>query len=361
MGEKVLCSAATLKVKMYGIIRNARNSRPLLKYAQSQTLQQESRAMMSAKFNSVICFVPQQEAWVIERMGKFHRILEPGLNLILPVIDSIKYIQILKEIAIDIPQQRAITADNVTLSIDGILYVKVEEPYKTSYGVEDAQYAIKQLAQTTMRSELGKIQLDVVFKEREVLNYAIVESINKAAEAWGLKCLRYEIRDIGLPDRVQDAMQMQVEAERKKRATILESEGIKEAEINVAEGRKQSRILTSEAYLTEQINQADGEAKAILATANAKAEAIQVIGESLSKENGHNAVSVTVAEKYIGAFSNLAKEGNTVLLPTNTGDMSGMVAQAMSIYRNLSTDDVKKDLNIRSLPTTAPRDDQAPH
>lgn len=192
-------------------------------------------------------------------MGKFHRILEPGLNLLFPVVDKVKYVQSLKEIAIDIPKQSAISSDNVTLSIDGVLYLRVLDAYLASYGVEDPEFAITQLAQTTMRSELGKISLDKVFRERESLNINIVEAINKASTAWGISCLRYEIRDIRLPSRVHEAMQMQVEAERKKRAAILESEGIREAEINVAEGKRQSRILASEAEKQEQINAASGE------------------------------------------------------------------------------------------------------
>lgn len=208
--------------------------------------------------NTGIIFVPQQEAWIVERMGRFNSILKPGLNILIPVIDRISYVQSLKEIAIDIPKQSAVTSDNVTLSIDGVLYLRIEDAYKASYGVEDAKFAITQLAQTTMRSELGKISLDSVFKERESLNIGIVEAINKASTAWGIECLRYEIRDIKLPERVQEAMQMQVEAERKKRARVLESEGMREAEINVAEGSKRSRILASEADKMEQVNKASG-------------------------------------------------------------------------------------------------------
>ncbi|KAJ8882548.1 hypothetical protein PR048_014359, partial [Dryococelus australis] len=206
----------------------------------------------STPLNTVVMFVPQQElstimfqAWIVERMGKFHRILEPGLNILVPIIDTVKYVQSLKEIAIDVPKQSAITVDNVNLNIDGVLYLRIINPYFASYGVEDPEFAITQLAQTTMRSELGKISLDNVFRERENLNVNIVESINKASAAWGITCLRYEIRDIKLPSRVQEAMQMQVEAERKKRAAILESEGIREADINVAEGKRQARILAS--------------------------------------------------------------------------------------------------------------------
>lgn len=281
-------------------------------------------------------FVPQQEAWVVERMGKFHRILDPGLNLLLPIVDKVKYVQSLKEIAIDVPKQSAITSDNVTLSIDGVLYLRILNPYLASYGVEDPEFAITQLAQTTMRSELGKISLDKVFRERENLNIGIVDAINKASEAWGISCLRYEIRDIRLPTRVHEAMQMQVEAERKKRAAILESEGIREADINVAEGKRQARILASEAEKQEQINQAEGEAIAILKMADAKAKQIHMIGKMLAAHDGKNAASMLVAEKYVKAFSNLAQTNNTLILPANANDVTGIVAQAMSVYKTLA-------------------------
>jgi len=254
-------------------------------------------------FNTVVLFVPQQEAWVIERFGKFHRILEPGLNFILPIVDSIKYLQPLKELTIDIPRQSAITADNVSLTIDGMLNIRVKDAYKASYGIEDAEYAITQLAQTCMRSEIGRITLDQVFKERSTLNIALVDSINKAAEAWGIDVLRYEIRDLIVPQRVQDAMQMLVEAERKKRAYILESEGVKISEINKAEGQ---------------------------------AEAITKVCQALANPGGTNAISAKLAEKYIEVFGNLAKTNNSMILPGNTGDVSSMVAQALGIYKGIS-------------------------
>ncbi|KAG8177752.1 hypothetical protein JTE90_008853 [Oedothorax gibbosus] len=306
--------------------------------------QEYVRYAQSTPFNTVIMFVPQQEAWVVERMGKFNRILQPGLNFLIPVVDKIKYVQSLKELAIDIPKQSAITLDNVTLNIDGVLYLRVMDPYKASYGVEDPEFAITQLAQTTMRSELGKISLDSVFRERESLNFAIVEAINKASNAWGIACLRYEIRDIRLPQRVNEAMQMQVEAERKKRAAILESEGVREAEINVAEGKKRSRILSSEAEKTEQINQAQGEANAILAKATARAKSLQIVADSLTKKKGGSAASLLIAEQYVSAFSKLAKTGNTLILPSNTHDVSSMVAQAMAIYKNISPGNANNSL-----------------
>uniref|UniRef100_A0A8C1ISV6 Stomatin-like protein 2, mitochondrial n=1 Tax=Cyprinus carpio TaxID=7962 RepID=A0A8C1ISV6_CYPCA len=290
----------------------------------------------SLPVNTVVLFVPQQEAWVVERMGRFHRILEPGLNFLIPILDRVKYVQSLKEIVIDVPEQSAVSLDNVTLQIDGVLYLRILDPFKASYGVEDPEYAVTQLAQTTMRSELGKLTLDKVFRERESLNSNIVHSINQASDEWGIRCLRYEIKDIHVPPRVKESMQMQVEAERKKRATVLESEGAREAAINVAEGCKQAQILASEGEKAEQINRAAGEANAVLAKAEAKAKAIRLLSEALTRQNGNAAASLTVAEQYVSAFSNLAKESNTILLPSNTGDISSMVTQAMMIYGSLS-------------------------
>lgn len=304
---------------------------------QHLSFHQSLRYRHSARLNSLVVFVPQQEAWIIERMGRFHRILDPGINFLIPVVDSISYVQSLKELAIDIPQQSAVTSDNVTLHIDGVLYLKVIDPYKSSYGVEDPEFAITQLAQTTMRSEIGKISLDSVFKERENLNIAIVEAINIASHSWGLMCMRYEIRDIKLPPRVQEAMQMQVEAERKKRAAILESEGIREAEINVAEGKKQSRILTSEANKVEQINEAHGLATAILAKAEAKSKAIEMVGNSLKTAQGADAASFNIAEQYISAFSNLAQTNNTLIMSSDASDIAKMSAQAMQVYKTINS------------------------
>jgi len=273
-------------------------------------------------------------------MGKYHTIFEPGLNILIPFIDKVKYIQSLKEIAIDIPQQSAITVDNVTLQIDGVLYLKVVNPYKASYGVEDAEFAITQLAQTTMRSEIGKIPLDTVFRERESLNTNIVQQINIAADSWGIDCKRYEIRDITVPGRVKEAMQMQVEAERKKRAAILESEGIRESEINVAQGKKEAAILASEGLMAEKINIAKGHAESIELTAQARAVGLQRVSDALKASNGNNAASFAVAEQYVAAFSNLAKTGNTILLPSSTGDVASMVTQAMGVFNTLSRSSV---------------------
>lgn len=285
--------------------------------------------------NTVVMFVPQQEAWVVERMGKFNTILEPGLNLLVPVVDKVKYVQSLKEIAIDIPQQSAISLDNVAINIDGVLYLRIMDPYKASYGIEDPEFAITQLAQTTMRSEIGKISLDMLFRERENLNIQIVQAINLASKAWGIECMRYEIRDIRLPERVQEAMQMQVEAERKKRAAVLESEGVKIKDINIAEGKKQAAILHSEAEKAQLINSATGAAEAVILAGEARAKSIRAVAEALGDTDGVSAASLAVAENYVEAFGKLAKESNTLILPANVGDVSGMVAQALSIYKKL--------------------------
>ncbi|KAI6357802.1 hypothetical protein MCOR25_007553 [Pyricularia grisea] len=284
--------------------------------------------------NTVVRFVPQQTAWVVERMGKFHRILEPGLAILVPFLDRIAYVKSLKEVAIEIPSQSAITADNVTLELDGVLYTRVFDAYKASYGVEDAEYAISQLAQTTMRSEIGQLTLDHVLKERAALNTNITAAINEAAQAWGVTCLRYEIRDIHAPTAVVEAMHRQVTAERSKRAEILDSEGQRQSAINIAEGRKQSVILASEALKAEKINRAEGEAEAILLKARATAQGIDQVARSMAegKQAAQGAVNLSVAEKYVEAFGKLAKEGTAVVVPGNVGDIGGMIATALSVY-----------------------------
>ncbi|KAL9624820.1 MAG: hypothetical protein Q9160_000866 [Pyrenula sp. 1 TL-2023] len=287
--------------------------------------------------NTIIRFVPQQTAWVVERMGKFNRILEPGLAILIPFLDRIAYVQSLKESAIEIPSQSAITADNVTLDLDGVLYTRVFDAYKASYGVEDAEYAISQLAQTTMRSEIGQLTLDHVLKERANLNSNITVAINEAAQAWGVTCLRYEIRDIHAPEGVVAAMHRQVTAERSKRAEILDSEGQRQSAINVAEGRKQSVILASEALRSEQINKASGEAEAIMLRAQATAQGIEAVSNAIrdGREDAHGAMSLNVAEKYVDAFGKLAKEGTAVVVPGNVGDMGGMIASALAVYNKV--------------------------
>ncbi|GAM41361.1 hypothetical protein TCE0_042r14428 [Talaromyces pinophilus] len=300
--------------------------------------------------NTVIRFVPQQTAWIVERMGKFHRILEPGLAILIPFIDRIAYVKSLKESAIEIPSQNAITADNVTLELDGVLYTRVFDAYKASYGVEDAEYAISQLAQTTMRSEIGQLTLDHVLKERATLNTNITQAINEAAQDWGVVCLRYEIRDIHAPEGVVAAMHRQVTAERSKRAEILDSEGQRQSAINIAEGRKQSVILASEALRAEQINRASGEAEAIMLRAEATAKGIDAVAKAIrdGKENAQSAVSLSVAEKYVEAFGKLAKEGTAVVVPGNVGDIGGMIASALSVYGKV-TEGQSKALAAKAL------------
>lgn len=252
----------------------------------------------------------------------------------MPIIDSIRYVKTLKEVAVEVPTQSAITQDNVALAIDGVLYYRVVDPYKACYGVEDADFAITQLAQTTMRSEIGKLTLDRTLAERNLLNVSIVEAINEAAVHWGIRCLRYEIRDIQPPESVVKAMHSQVSAERQKRALILESEGNRQSAINVAEGQKQALILASEAAKQERINQATGEAEAIIAKASATATSIEAVSQAIAR-HGHQAVSLMVAEKYIGAFSNLAQRSTTLLLPSGASDPASLVAQAMAIFRRI--------------------------
>eukprot|EP01147_Barroeca_monosierra_P000460 gene460-3795_t len=282
--------------------------------------------------NTGINFVPQQEAWVIERFGKFFKVLEPGLQFLIPLVDEVKYVHSLKEIVVEIPSQSAITQDNVTLHLDGVLYLRIVDAYKASYGVENPEYAVAQLAQTTMRSELGKLPLDTVFRERQTLNEAIVDTINDAAKPWGVSCMRCEIRDIMLPDRVVEDMQRQVSAERKKRAAILESEGSRASAVNVAEGKRTAVILASEASKQQRENLAEGEAAAIRITAAATAEALERIASAIQAEGGRDAVTLTIAQQYVEAFAKLAKENNTMLLPSNMSDPAAMIAQAGAIF-----------------------------
>lgn len=283
-----------------------------------------------------IKIVPQQQIWIAEKLGKFDRKLNPGLNFLIPYIERVSYKHSLKEQTIDVAEQTAITIDNVTLLIDGVIYVKVIDAQAASYGVEDPYYALSQLAQTTMRSEIGKMSLDKTFEERENLNSAIVQAINEAATPWGIQCMRYEIKDINPPQSVLDAMELQVAAERKKRAEILESEGKRQSQINIAEGDKREAVLKSEGAKIDQINRAEGEANAILAVAEATAKGIEIVAGSINKQGGKDAVSLKVAEDYIEAFAKIAKEANTLVLPANAGDAGSMVAQALTIFNSLN-------------------------
>ncbi|GJJ70816.1 hypothetical protein EMPS_03166 [Entomortierella parvispora] len=266
-------------------------------------------------------------------MGRFHRALEPGMQVLVPILDKVKYVKSLKEVAIEIPSQSAITQDNVTLDLDGVLYFRVVDPYKACYGVEDAEFSVAQLAQTTMRAEIGQMTLDRTLAERAHLNANIVEAINTAAADWGIQCLRYEIRDIHPPPRWLRAC---INRFRPNEPSVLRSWTLKAA-INVAEGLKQSTILQSEADRAEQINRASGEAEAILLRAQASAEGIRRIADAISNNpGGHHAVSLTVADKYVDAFAQLAKETNTLILPATANDAAGMVAQALTIYDNIT-------------------------
>ena len=279
--------------------------------------------------------VPQQQAWIVESLGKFDRKLEPGLNILIPFYQRVAYKHSLKEIAVDVPEQAGITRDNVTLALDGVLYLRIIDPVAASYGVNNPNYAVQLLAQTTMRSEIGKLTLDKTFEERETLNANIVMAINQAAQAWGIQCMRYEIKNITPPTSVLKAMELQVAADRQKRAVILESEGRQQAQINAAQGSKQQVVLASEGSMTDQINRAKGEAEAILAVAEATGKGIEMVASAIVKAGGEEAVALRVAEQYVAAFSKLAQQSTTVLLPANVGDAGGMVASALTIFDSL--------------------------
>jgi len=285
---------------------------------------------------SSIIFVPQNRAYLIERFGKFQSTREAGLNFIFPFIDHIGADRSLKEQAVDVPSQSAITKDNISLSVDGILYFRVLDPYKASYGVDDYVFAVTQLSQTTMRSELGKMELDKTFEERDVLNTNIVAAINEAAGPWGIQVLRYEIKDIVPPQTIMEAMEAQMKAERVKRAQILESEGDRQAAINVAEGEKRSVVLKAEAQKEEQILRAQGEANAIIAVAEAQAEALYKVGEAANTEQGQKAIQLDLATKAIEAKAAIARESSVVLLPDSGNDAASIVAQAMTIIKSLN-------------------------
>lgn len=276
--------------------------------------------------------VPQQSIWIVEKLGKFDRALEPGLNFLVPYIETVAYKHSLKEYAMDVQEQTAITRDNVTLVIDGLIYLKIIDAVHASYGVNNPVFAVTQLAQTTMRSEIGKLTMEAAFEERDRLNTNIVTAINQAASSWGIQCMRYEIRNITPPASVLKAMEMQVSADRQKRAVILESEGKKQAQINVAEAEKQQVVLRSEGSKVDQINRAQGEAEALLTVAEATAQSIRKVAAAISEQGGRDAIELKVAEQYVEAFKNLAKTNNTILLPTNTGDAGTMVAQALSVF-----------------------------
>jgi regulator of protease activity HflC (stomatin/prohibitin superfamily) len=275
--------------------------------------------------------VPQQSAYVVERLGKFSSILNAGLHILVPFIDVIRYKHSLKEIAIDVPEQICITQDNVQVGVDGVLYIKVLDAERASYGITDFRFAISQLAQTTLRSEIGKIVLDRTFEERSTINVSVVNELDKASSPWGVKVMRYEIRNINPPQDVINAMEKQMRAEREKRAVILGSEGQRDAAINEAEGEKQQVIKASEAKKQQQINEAEGEASAILAIATATSEGIRKVAEAIQDPGGFEAVQLRVAEQYIGEFGKLAKTSNTLVLPASVADVGSMIALAMNV------------------------------
>jgi regulator of protease activity HflC (stomatin/prohibitin superfamily) len=275
--------------------------------------------------------VPQQSAYVVERLGRYSSTLNAGFHLLVPFLDAIRYRHSLKETAMDIPEQICITRDNVQVSVDGILYLKVLNPERASYGISDYRFAITQLAQTTLRSEIGKIELDRTFEMRTNINTQVVNELDKASDPWGVKVLRYEIRNITPPKDILAAMEKQMRAEREKRAVILASEGDRDAAINEAEGQKQKVIKASEAKKQQQINEAEGAASAILAIAGATAEGIRKVAESIQVQGGFEAVQLRVAEQYIGKFGELAKASNTLVLPASVSDVGSMIALAMNV------------------------------
>lgn len=280
--------------------------------------------------------VPQNRAFVVERFGKYNKTMEAGLNFLVPFMDKVSYDRNLKEQAVDVPSQSSITRDNISLVVDGVLYLKVLDPFKASYGVDNYTYAVTQLAQTTMRSEIGKIELDKTFEEREALNTNIVAQINEASAPWGVQVLRYEIKDIEPPRTVLEAMERQMKAEREKRAVILESEGERQSAINVAEGNKRAIVLAAEADKAEQILKAEGEAQAIIAVADAKAKAIDVVGTAAIQEKGQKAIQLDLAEQAIAAKQAIAKESSVVLLGDEKTGAANVVAEAMTIINTIN-------------------------
>jgi regulator of protease activity HflC (stomatin/prohibitin superfamily) len=278
--------------------------------------------------------VPQQSAYIIEYLGKYRRTLEAGFHILVPFVERIAYKHSLKEVAIDIPEQICITRDNVQVGVDGVLYMKILDPQRASYGITSYVFAITQLAQTTLRSELGKIELDRTFEERTAVNMLVVSELDKASEPWGVKVLRYEIKNINPPHDVLSAMEKQMRAEREKRATILTSEGERDAKINQAEGDKQRVIKASEANQQQQINEAHGQAEAILAVATASAEGLRRVADALRNEGGSEAMQLKIAEQYLESFGNLARTGNTFVVPANLSDVGSMIALATGMLRD---------------------------
>ncbi|MFA5702481.1 MAG: SPFH domain-containing protein [Advenella sp.] len=285
-------------------------------------------------FIKTIAIVPQQHAWVVERLGKFDRTLSPGAKFVIPFIEKIAYKHSLKEIPLDVPSQVCITRDNTQLQVDGVIFFQVTDPMRASYGSSNYIVAITQLAQTTLRSVIGRMELDRTFEERDAINSTIVSSLDEAATNWGVKVLRYEIKDLTPPSEILRAMQAQITAEREKRALIAASEGRRQEQINIATGEREAAIARSEGEKQAQINNAEGEAKAVTTIATATAEAITKVANAIEQPGGLAAVNLQVAENYVEAFGKLAKEGNTLILPGNLSDMGSMIASAMTIIKN---------------------------
>jgi len=287
--------------------------------------------------------VPQQNAYVVERLGKFSRKLDAGFHILIPFMERIAYKHTLKEQAIDIAEQICITNDNVQVGVDGVLYMQVLDPARASYGIGNYMFAISQLAQTTLRSEIGKIALDRTFEERGTINANVVAELDKASDPWGVKVLRYEIKNINPPHDVLSAMEKQMRAEREKRAVILTSEGVRDAKINEAEGEKQRVIKESEAAKLQQINEAQGEAEAILAVASATAEGLSKVALAVIAQGGAEAMQLRIAEQYVAQFGNLAKKGNTYVVPANLGDLTSMMALATDIAKGKNAPKISPD------------------
>ncbi len=288
-------------------------------------------AVVAAFVVEGVRIVPQQFAYVVERLGKFHAVLEPGLNLIIPFMDRVAYQHSLKEVPLDVPEQVCITKDNTQLAVDGVLYYQVTDPRLASYGSANYIGAITQLAQTTLRSVIGKMELDKSFESREDINRHIVSALDEAGRNWGIKVLRYEIKSITPPESILRAMQAQITAEREKRALIAKSEGERQQAINVADGKRQAAILESEGEKQSEINRAQGEATALRLIADANAAAVRAVADAISDKGGMDAANHKVAQEYVAAFSNLAKTSNTLILPASAGDVAGIVATAMTV------------------------------
>lgn len=293
--------------------------------------------LLIVAFSKTIKIVPQRSAYVVERLGKYQGTLLAGFHILIPFVDRIAYVQTLKEQAIDVPSQICITRDNISVEVDGILYLQLMDPQKASYGIDNYHFAASQLAQTTMRSIIGKLELDKTFEERDLINSQIVEAVDKASDPWGVKVTRYEVKNITPPQSIKDAMEKQMRAEREKRAVIAESEGDRQAKVNRAEGDKQELIARSEGEKQKRINEADGKASEIEAVAKATALGILEISKAINHEGGKDAVNLRIAEQYLQEFGKLAKTNNSIIIPSNLADISGMITAASSVLKQVPT------------------------